>query len=82
MSLFWTPPTRVLATTRKIDLAIRQNHHLLQIAGEPTYLIRRIQVADRKERTGTEMDFEFDTDLGLWFFDLWDPSIELFPDSR
>jgi hypothetical protein len=83
MSLFWVEPYRVISRTWKIPLAIRQNHLLLQIAGEPCYLIRRILASARELTEGVVTVFDHDDILDLVYFTLWDElSDNPFPDDR
>lgn len=83
MSLFWTQPERVLSRTWKLSLAVRQNHHLLFIAGEPVYLLRRVRAEDRQPINGSGPTVMQDPETGLYLFNIWqDPSDSPFPDDR
>jgi len=47
MSLLWTPIWKKLFATRAIPLALKQNYRLLEIVGEPVYLLMRIRKSDK-----------------------------------
>ncbi len=72
-----------MSRTWKVSLAVRQNHHLLQIAGEPVYLLRRIRAEDREPVEGENPSVVIDLVTGIYNFNIWqDPSDKPFPDDR
>jgi hypothetical protein len=89
----WTKQYKVRRSTGILSFAVKQNHELLEIAGEPCYLVKRLwrsnssfQVADRRVPTLTMVLSGFDTDPTTGYIRglLWEQGVtpdEEYPDQ-
>lgn len=84
---FWKPPYKTRRSTRILSFAVRQNWSLLQVGGEPCYLLKRktrlnapFQKETRRVSTITETassySYSIDPDTGDLRYCLWTESTD------
>jgi len=80
---FWTRPWDVLQAYKGVQIVVVQNHNLLELGGEPCYLLQRKKVGETVTGAKT-YPFEFDADNMRYYAQVWAPADGdgNFPDPR
>lgn len=85
---FWSPPYKVRRSNRILSFAVKQNDTLLNLGGEPCYLLKRkrrlnttFQLKSREVSTLTETasshSYSIDPDTGSLRYCLWSENTDL-----
>lgn len=87
MTIAWTPLWKRLFSSRVVPIIVRQNYRLLEIVGEPVYLLIRIRKRDIMDEGVIEKNFNTQNLISLDNFavlKLWQygDNIMEYPDTR